>query len=314
MELDLQAQIVMWERNDARITDMNRIILLPESRLFTRDCSTACFLYVIRGGAQIRLDGQFYATKPYMLLHVCKNVRVELIVTEPPFEFYLLHYGYVNHAGRVDQVETTEEQQPISDVCYACQPRHAIRLHHLLQDINELWDARTPINLLKLKALFFQFVYELLSQLNEQNFLLVPPDRVAQTVQYLDMNYMKPIRLDELADVAGYSTSHLSLLFKERTGLSLVEFLIRKRISSAKELLVSTGMTIKDVAEQVGYKDVYYFSRLFRKHAGDSPMQYRTLHQKKTHSWNNPSVAIESSIVPSSSSLYNDDIENHYHL
>ena len=79
----------------------------------------------------------------------------------------------------------------------------------------------------------------------------------------------------ELARRAGYSVSHFSRLFHERTGQSPRDFLVDRRIERARQLLRETPMTISQIADVMGYSSVFFFSRQFKQRLGVSPATYR---------------------------------------
>ena len=81
-----------------------------------------------------------------------------------------------------------------------------------------------------------------------------------------------------IADKLGYSQVQLYRIFKERTGFSPIDYYINLKIQEASHLLTLSNLKVKDVASKLGYEDVYYFSRLFKKKMGYSPHEY----QKKT--------------------------------
>ncbi|GAA0790598.1 hypothetical protein GCM10008910_00430 [Faecalicatena orotica] len=69
----------------------------------------------------------------------------------------------------------------------------------------------------------------------------------------------------------------MSGLFKKEVGEPITEYLTRYRIEKAKELLKDNTMRLREIAEMVGFNDVSYFSNTFKKVAGMSPTEYRTL-------------------------------------
>ena len=87
--------------------------------------------------------------------------------------------------------------------------------------------------------------------------------------------YTKDITLTELADKYQVSASHLSGLIKSELGLPFSEYLASRRIQKAKELLADETLSIDAIAEMVGYKDYFYFTKVFKKTEGISPSKYR---------------------------------------
>jgi transcriptional regulator GlxA family with amidase domain len=88
-------------------------------------------------------------------------------------------------------------------------------------------------------------------------------------------NIEKGISLNDVAAYAGYSPSHFSSLFRQRTGESLVNYFNTLRLNRACELLRETNMKINQICYKVGIEDNYYFSRLFSQKMGVSPTEYR---------------------------------------
>ncbi len=93
----------------------------------------------------------------------------------------------------------------------------------------------------------------------------------------------KDYLLRKLASKAGYSPEHFSRLFKQHTGISFRESVTRARINQSEYLLSSTEYSIGQIAGIVGCPDIFLFSKLFRKHTGTSPSEYRrTVRGEKT--------------------------------
>lgn len=93
-------------------------------------------------------------------------------------------------------------------------------------------------------------------------------------LKYIEENYNNPcISLDTLADSVNKSVSYISKFFKEQLGYSFVDFLNRKRINKAKELL-NGQMTIIQIAMTVGYNSDVNFRRVFKKYEGVTPGEY----------------------------------------
>ncbi|WP_415839628.1 helix-turn-helix domain-containing protein [Paenibacillus tarimensis] len=95
-----------------------------------------------------------------------------------------------------------------------------------------------------------------------------------RTKEYMQQQYMKPISLQSLAELANLSVGYYATLFKNHVGMSPIDYLIRIRMQRAKQMLVTSRASLKDISHLVGYQDVYYFSRSFKKHFGLSPSRF----------------------------------------
>lgn len=103
---------------------------------------------------------------------------------------------------------------------------------------------------------------------------------LAPVMDYLAAHLTDPeLDLELLPRLAGVSQGYLRRLFKKVCGVSPAAYVIRQRITLAKQLLLSgEEHSIAQVAASVGYSDPLYFSRLFKKHFGLSPVQYKNAH------------------------------------
>jgi YesN/AraC family two-component response regulator len=104
-------------------------------------------------------------------------------------------------------------------------------------------------------------------------------DRYAQLAdnieEYLIKNYNKNITNDTLAKEFGFVPSYISRLFKRQKGVSPNEYLIQYRIELAKKLILeNSDMRIKEIAEMVGFKESYYFSKTFKRKTGVWPTEF----------------------------------------
>ena len=99
---------------------------------------------------------------------------------------------------------------------------------------------------------------------------------VKRIINYLNENYEHKISLDQIAHNMYLSPVYISKIFKEETGDSPINYLIKIRLEKAKEILINdSNGSIKNIANEVGYEDVYHFSKLFKKYYGISPLHYR---------------------------------------
>lgn len=100
-------------------------------------------------------------------------------------------------------------------------------------------------------------------------------DPIKKAVQYIEENFSGQISLQQVANVVHLNPSYFSVLFKQETGITFSEFVTRKRLALAKQLLLSTSLSIEEVARMAGYGTAKYFAELFRSRVGMTPGQYR---------------------------------------
>jgi two-component system response regulator YesN len=100
---------------------------------------------------------------------------------------------------------------------------------------------------------------------------------IRQAKEYIEHHYTNPdLSLNEVAAQANLSASHFSFVFSQETKQTFKEHLTEIRINKAKELLRMTSLRSADIAYQVGYNDPHYFSSVFKKNTGFSPIEFRS--------------------------------------
>lgn len=98
-------------------------------------------------------------------------------------------------------------------------------------------------------------------------------------LDYIDRNYQRSLRLEDLASLFGYNSAYLGRLFTKMTGSSFNTYLDRIRIEHSEKLLLENRLRIHEIAVQVGYKNADYFQQKFKKCVGMSPSEYRRQHR-----------------------------------
>ena len=98
---------------------------------------------------------------------------------------------------------------------------------------------------------------------------------ILRAIRYIEENLDGTLSLEAVARVAGMSKYHFCRRFKESSGLHFREFLARRRVERAKELLKRQGRTITDVFRDVGFKDMTHFTRVFKRLVGELPSDFR---------------------------------------
>lgn len=127
---------------------------------------------------------------------------------------------------------------------------------------------------LKLKYAY-DVLYEIINFIKSDLYI----DRSAKNsinsvLEYINMNYFEHFTNEKLASKTKYGISHFRKLFTEIVGVSPLQYVTKVKMEKAKELLYSDVNKISEIAELLGYENVYYFSNAFKKYYGLSPLKY----------------------------------------
>lgn len=104
---------------------------------------------------------------------------------------------------------------------------------------------------------------------------------VKQVKSYIDNNFYNDITLKSISKEINVSPYHLAHVFKNSTGYSPIQYVLRRRIGEAQSLLITTKLNITNIALSVGYNNSCHFNSIFSKYIGMSPSRYRNLYVKK---------------------------------
>lgn len=126
------------------------------------------------------------------------------------------------------------------------------------------------------------YMYEIIQFLSEQFEMIMNatgnPSRnsvLDDILYYIDHNYQNNIKLESIAPLFGYNSAYLGKIFNKTVGESFNSYVDHMRIEHSKELLLQNNLKVYEIAEKVGYRNVDYFHKKFRKYVGESPAEFR---------------------------------------
>lgn len=126
------------------------------------------------------------------------------------------------------------------------------------------------------------YMYEIIQFLSEQFEMVMNatgnPSRsnvLDDILYYIDHNYQNNIKLETIAPLFGYNSAYLGKIFNKTVGESFNSYVDHMRIEHSKELLLQNNYKVYEIAERVGYRNVDYFHKKFRKYVGESPAEFR---------------------------------------
>lgn len=142
--------------------------------------------------------------------------------------------------------------------------------NQLKKDFFEIYQARTMPMIRKYKLYkIMKTIVDIFSNESKSNYL------IKEAIQYIEDHYAENFKIAFLAQQFNLSESHFRKLFKYLTNLSPTEYRNKLRIEHAKEFLSQNNLSVSEVAQAVGIEDQFYFSRIFKKYSGISPIKYK---------------------------------------
>lgn len=259
----------------AKISSVQRTELPISEYLHTVHLMSSALIFTIKGRAWFLLDGDEHHVENGYVCHAGKGTVLTILDITEHLEYYIIQYeASLPMPCSQDLLELLARTEPF-EIQYGFMVSHAAPLLTLLSRMGQEWEQPEAMAKLQVKSLFYQFICELMGQLQHQQLEQASPDMVLQAVRYMDEHYFESITADTLATLFNSSSRTMQRMFNKRLGLGPIDYLMQIRIEKAKELLCNTKAGLKDIAEAVGYVDNYYFSRLFKRYTGVSPSMYR---------------------------------------
>lgn len=244
-------------------------------------------IYCISGSGCILIGGESYViTSEDFVIILPDQVHSIESITEP-FEYFNILFKFsIIESEREDNFIYQQYMVPFAKGSVSV-PYIIKRDSHLYEQLSPhilpLIDEGKEISILLIKS----HLYAIIDILNS---IAVPIDKksnsnyktnefLRQAVQYINDYYSEKVKISEVSAFCGYSSSHFMKLFKDLTGISFSQYLVRFRLEKAARLLRSTDKSIINIATLCGFFNASYFTRAFIKQYKSTPSVYRS-------SWN----------------------------
>ena len=188
-------------------------------------------------------------------------------------------------------VETTEEKfiNPLIEGKIALRPKISgdDDLNELIRKCFRSFKGEELGYQLLLKSYFFELLYRLFRDYVQENnndvhkrFVPVARERVNAILVYVNEHYAEKIRLEDLVDVVHINKYYICKIFQQCTGQTLLNYINIVRIQKAVEKLIGTNESVTQIAFSVGFQDINYFSRNFKKVMNVSPTDIRKKYRR----------------------------------
>ena len=149
-------------------------------------------------------------------------------------------------------------------------------LFYLAKDIfRELYAADTDKDHFQAKSYAAILNLTTLISQNMKENLPCDFDNIQTAVEYINHHITEDLKIDQICASCYLSKYHFCRLFKEKIGLTVMDYILKTRVTMAKELLWEADLSVTEISESCGFSSISYFSRAFKNETGVSPLQYK---------------------------------------
>ena len=243
---------------DFLLSDIKLLRRMPTYRTFSlKHRRISGFIYIIEGTCILESDGEEIFLAPGALIYLPAGSHHAMTVTSEEIEFYRIDFT-VTVDGEVTLFSNrpTKLADAVSAKCYEAMAaleqecihgdNRIVKVEKLCAIFSTLCTASPTSHCKKLEA----------------------------AIHYLDAHFTENVSCHHLAALCFLSTAQFYNLFRERLGMTPLEYRDRLLLRHAKAMLETGEATITEVANTLGFTSVAYFSRFFKKHTGTSPSAY----------------------------------------
>lgn len=240
---------------------------LPGQTPASYETTRAAFIFPISGKARISFDSKDFAAVPGKVIHGCPGKQLTFYVEgSEPFCHINLYYDPYDHLTRgTDFIHSAYELDIMDKEAVNTCLEELLKLSHC-HDIR----SRFRMNFMTQQLFDALFCSEIGKQEAEElNF-------INDAALFIRRHYTEPLTLSGVARHFKKKPEQFSYLFHKVLGIRPIDYLIEYRLETAAGLLSENGYSVRQAAVSVGYKDEFYFSRLFKKHMGFAPSRIKS--------------------------------------
>jgi len=228
-------------------------------------------LYVVSGKGMVKIKSQVFELSPGSLLIIPANLQHEYAADDTaPWTLYWIHF---KGASSFDFVNMMLEKLG-GHTSFI--PFHESRIQ-LFADLYASLERGYSKNNISYASVGLQ--YFLSSCCFFENYLPKPKEQfnaVDACINFMQQHIDEMLSLQQIAAAANLSESHCAAIFKKKTGYSIIEYFNQLKIQKACQYLQFTDLRVNEIASKLGVEDPFYFSRMFTRISGTSPLNYRS--------------------------------------
>lgn len=224
-------------------------------------------LYCTKGSGTLLLDGKKIHIPPFTAIFMPAHYPHEYY---PESDIWNVHWivpaGYaaddiLKHFGlsqpsvfKLDEIKTLE---------------------HIFRKMHDAIRSDSVFGNYRASGYLYDFLIEFYRIISAKGKSGAPNTALMKALDYINCNYASSVSMDDLCAVSGVSKQYLCLLFKNTLGSRPMEYIAKRRIQAAKELLTGTDKTVEEIALETGFCTASYFCKLFKRYEGITPTRFK---------------------------------------
>ncbi len=230
--------------------------------------------YMLGGEGEYTIAGKTYRLVAGDLFYLPKNIMLSYKTNQSnPYYYWWLGFDGELAEVLLEQIGFT--------------PAHPI-IHYSSREIAEIFSSifkclhqNSIVSVMRAKAYLYE-LFSCLLTINSDNNQPIRPDKslyIKQAISYMQHNFAMDLTASDVAHALSLNRTYFSELFKEKTGISPIQYLIKYRMEQASKMLLSTPLSVASIARQCGFKNPSNFTLQFRQRTGYTPTEYRAAKQ-----------------------------------
>lgn len=250
--------------------------------VLVKDCR---IFFILSGSGKIIINNQGYPLVPDSLFYCRQNSIYSLAsdgITLLSLNFDLTQKN-AEQTENFSPIPVCDDQAPLPDEYERISDCDFINSYIYLKNGKKFLNAINDILMeFKLRRIYFRekssgILKNLLIDLvRDQTLPACNSNKaVIQTIDYINANFENDITNSQLAKIIGYQEHYLNRLFLKHTGQTIHQYVLTKRLSEAKKLIMTSDLSLSEIAEQSGFNNYSYFSYYFKRVTGITPFHYR---------------------------------------
>jgi len=222
----------------------------------------------ISGRAKYVVNGKSYMLKKGRILHAGPSMELSKYVGKAQnWKYYLIHYKIIDAGQAGAYLDTQHFDLELNDLQFD-------EILSLCKQMSEYMNKKKLNSLLKLKSLIYELFYLILDALKDSS-LMNDKELIENVKEFIYSNLNKNLSIYNISCKVNMSPKRFTYYFTKVTGISPKKYINYCKVSKAKRLLITTDDNLNNIADEIGYHDVFYFSRFFKKQTGYAPSEFR---------------------------------------